>query len=415
MGSTVGGAGRSLRLVLAVLLALALGVVTPAAAHAACGGWLAAIGLQPDCGYTPPPPAPDPGGSDSPDRPIPVPGKVFGFSSGLYLGGMGRAEQELDAAKAAGANVHRAGITWKQLQPTPSSPLPTATDSVHPDSAIGRIDRFYAAAQVRNIQLIFTVGSAPLWATRYDRCRLLDFGCRQIARSDHWLPPDGPFLDEWQAFVRAVKARWPRAIVEPWNEPDLYWGHPEFRGSRAFAAEPERFKQIQCAAYAGSKSVNGGPVLAAGWSMTHGGAYVHRVYAAGGASCWDLANVHAYPAEQTQFGTNSALAQALHPLRQVRQRYGDSDPIWVTETGYTNTGGFAVSEATQSEASGWLYNRLVTMPDVAGVLFHTLRDAPVAAFRDSGHAEYGYGFLYEDWSPKPVHCRFTARAGRPAC
>lgn len=396
---------------------LASGLIAPVTAEAACGGALADLGLQPQCSPTTPVPiAPDPGGSESPDQPVPPAGKPFGFSSALYMSGRASAEQELDFADRAGATVHRTPVAWRMLQPTASTPLPTPDGQVHPDSAIARVDRFYAEVLERGMTPVFTAQSAPVWATRYRTCALLDFDCRKMAQSSHSLVPDWNFMDEYQAFVASMKARWPRALIETWNEPNLYWGHPDYQGSKAFAASPEQFKAMQCAAYAGSQSVNTDPVLAPGWAVVGGGyEYIRRVYAAGGAACWDLANGHVYPVSQTHFGAGSAVAQVLDQLRQIRAQYGDTDPIWITETGYTNTGDFAVSTAKQADGSRRLYNRFVTMPDVAAVLFHTVRDAPMEYHDDPSKPSYGYGFLYSGWGPKPVYCQFTARAGSPAC
>lgn len=396
----------------AIVFATAAGLALPATADAACGGLLGGI-LQPRCPLPPPSP-PDPGGSESPDQPVPAPGgKVFGFNASLYLSGQSTPEEELDAARAAGANIHRLPVSWAWLQPTPETPLPAPEQTADPNTAAGQIDRFYVAALARGIKPVFITYWAPRWATRYARCGLLDFGCQSIANSKHKLVPEPAYLDEYENFVAAVKTRWPRAIIESWNEPDLYWGDPSYKGSRAFSASPEYFKEIQCAAYRGSKRVNADVVVAAGWSMLRGAEYVRRVYAAGGDSCWDVANVHAYPDGQTDFGPNSALAYVMDKLRQFRQAYGDTSPILVTETGYTTTGGDPVSEATQADATRRLYNRFVTMPDTLGVVFHTLRDAPLDEYpyNDWRSREYGYGFLRGDWTAKPVYCDFVAAAG----
>lgn len=394
------------------------GAMVAPAAQAACGGLLAQLGLQPRC--PPPPPAnsgsPDPGGVESPDQPAPAPGKSLGFSAGVYLAGDGTAERELNAARTAGANVQRSAIQWRMLQPRAGSPLPPPGGTAPPGSTLERIDRFYAAAVARDITPIFVMGWAPVWATKYRGCPLLDFGCQAIAQSSHNLPPDLGHIGHYEAYVAAVKARWPRALIESWNEPDAFWGHPAYAGSRAFPASPEQFRAIQCAAYAGSKSIDDDAVLAAGWAMARGGEYVRRVHAAGGPNCWDVANVHAYPTTELGFGANSSVAYVLDLLRRIRRDGGDADPIWVTETGYTTTGPIAVSESAQADASRRLYNRLITMPDVGGVLFHTLRDAPFpsAPYNQPSSSDYGYGFLHRDWSPKPVFCEFAELAGR-AC
>lgn len=399
---------RLLRLTVRLVAALSLttGVVVSLSPPAhACG----VLGLF--CGPAATP-APDPGGDESPDQPVPPAGGFFGFNSQLFVTRQGSSAQELDAATTAGATVHRLPAVWRMLQPSSDDPPVEDTSTTH--AYLERLDTFYFAALDRGVMPIFIAYWAPVWATKYRGCKLLDLGCQQIAGSSHKLVPDQPFLDEYQAFVTAVKSRWPRALIESWNEPNLYWNDPQFTGSKAFAATPEQFVAIQCAAYAGSKAVNDDPVLAAGWAGLRYKEYLEKVYAAGGQECWDRANLHTYPGSATELGENTDLAKDFDRTRALRSRYGDDDPIWVTETGYSTTGELRVSESVQADASRRLYNRLASMPDVEAVIFHTLRDAPLPAYpyNHRYHREYGYGFLRENWTPKPVYCGFAARAGR---
>lgn len=390
--------GTRHRLIGALALAIAL-ALAPAAAAGSCGGL-----LQPKC-PPPPPPAPDPGGIESPDQPVPLPGKQFGFNSQLHRAGLATAEQEIGSARAAGATVHRLPIQWRYLQPTPSHP-PIG------DEAIARkMDEFYEEALRRGITPLIIPFSAPPWSTKYGTCLPLDFTCKALTDGRLALFPDLAHITHYEAFVEAVKRRWPRALIEPWNSPNHYYKHPSYGGRRNFTAAPDHFALIQCAAYRASKRVNDDPVLAAGWAYHRYVEYVHGVYVAGGAECWDRANLHAYPGKSTSFGVNSPVAKILRDARDLRARHGDTDPIWITETGYTNSGEFGVSEAAQADASRRLYNRYISMPDVEAVIFHTLRDGATEDYTSTEHPEYGYGFLRADWSPKPVYCYFTGMAG----
>lgn len=395
-----------------LLAAAVLGGVLamPAAAHAC--GFLPGL-LSPQC--QPAPAAPDPGGAETPDQPVPAPGKGFGFNSGLYLRGRSSLEGELDRVAAAGATLHRLAISWRAFQISPDDPpLPPAD----PGSSVERVDMFYAAAQARGIDPLFVMSRAPRWATRYRRCGLLDLACRVMAYSDHNLVPDEAGLDAYRRFVAAVKERWPAAIVESWNEPNHHWNHPSYTGTNAYAASPAHFARIQCAAYEGSKAVNDDPVLSAGWADHAFAEYLQGVYEAGGAGCWDRGNVHLYTGSETSFGADTRLARLLHAFRGLRAAYADEDPFWVTETGFTTSGDGSprVTAEAQADGSRRIYNRLITMPEVEAVLFHTLRDSPSSEYpySDESHREYGFGFLHEDWTPKPVYCHFTVRAGAPA-
>lgn len=353
------------------------------------------------------PPAPDPGGQESPDQPVPAVGKWFGFNSQLSMNGLATADQELDAATVAGATAHRLPVVWRALQPEPSDP------PLSEQPYLEKVDAFYAAAIARGVLPVFITYWAPVWASKYRSCRMLDFGCIEIARSDHKLVPDQPFLNHYRRFVTAVKQRWPRAIIEPWNEPNAYWDDPEYRGSKAFAANPEEFAAIQCAAYAGSKAVNDDPVLASGWGARRYGEYLSRIYAAGGKDCWDRANLHLYPGESSSFGRGTYIARVLSQTRGLRAKYGDGDPLWITETGYTTSGFGRVAEDVQADGFRRLYNRFATMPDIEAIFVHTLRDSPLPRYpwSYSRHGEYGFGFLRENWTPKPVYCQFARQAG----
>ncbi|MEX2195975.1 MAG: hypothetical protein WD844_11880 [Thermoleophilaceae bacterium] len=393
----------------ATLAAALVSLAFAGAAQASCGGLLPGL-LSPVCPSGPS--APDPGGQEEPDQPVPGPGKGFGFNSSLALVGSASPEEELGHARRAGATLHRMALPWRSLQRSPDDP---PVPEPGPGNQVELLDTVYAEALERGITPVFVTFWAPVWASRYRNCALLDIFCHGMANSSAQLVPDWPFLDEYETFVRAVKQRWPRALIEPWNEPNLYWDHPFFRGTRAFAASPGHFARIQCAAYRGSKSVNDDAVIAAGWARRAYMTYVDGVYRAGGDDCWDIGNLHVYSGSRTRLGEGSWFARALHEARTLRTRHGDSDPIWITEIGWTTSGGreHRVSMEDQADAARRAYNRLVTMPDVGAVLFHTLRDSPTPErpYNEPGHYQYGFGFLREDWSPKPVYCGFAARAG----
>ena len=81
----------------------------------------------------------------------------------------------------------------------------------------------------------------------------------------------------------------------------------------------------------------------------------------------------------------------------------------------TETGGSSIpsqlSEAAQTTMNVRIYNRLMTMRDVHAVLFNTLRDArDPQLVGKRGLPDYHYGFLREDFRPKPVFCAFAAKA-----
>jgi hypothetical protein len=403
------------KLVIGPLIAVAAIVALPVGAVAQVDSCRA---LEVGCPTPPPPapgPAPDPGGQETPDQPVPPPGKGFGFNGQLYLAGVAATPaDEIDRARTAGATVYRVPVAWRFIQYNPSDPAFPANPD--PASYAGRLVDFYATAMARNLTLVMTVGWAPAWASKYASCLPLDSTCQSMQYQGQWgglaLPPDANHLDEWETFVEAVKRRFPRATIEVWNEPNVFWKDPNYQGGRDFSASPESFADIQCTAYRASKAVNSDPVLAAGWAWNRYREYLGRVYAAGGKDCWDRANLHFYPGSSMTFGTGSGLAIALRDTHDLRAYYGDADPLWITETGYTTSGTeVGVSEAAQCDGARRIYNRLATMSEVAMVLFHTLRDKSFQGDGDPNSTGYGYGFMRENWSPKPVYDQFQRQAG----
>lgn len=386
--------------------------------------------VQAAFGCTPPsapqePEAVDPGGSETTPVPVPPPARAFGFSANMAKDDpVLTPAAEASAAVAAGASAHRLAITWKWLQYHQNDPpLPSSYEG-DAGQILQHIDERYAAIVAGGLRPVMHVSGAPLWASRFAACSLYDLSCREEARkAANWAEhgyyfPDSAHLPAFRALHRALAKRYPQAIFEGWNEPNLYYDSPPDRSYEPWAPGPEEFKRIHCEAYWAVKSVD--PIrtviapsfLYRGWP--HFADYVNRVFAAGGAGCWDAFNTHVYFSGSTRFDASTTLAKVLASVRRMKSHWTDPDPIWITETGWPTTaqqwwGAPWLTPAAHAEASGRLYNRLMTMPDVAGVFFYTLRDR----FRGSSYdPEANYGFLAGDLSPKPAFCGFVGRAGR---
>jgi hypothetical protein len=86
----------------------------------------------------------------------------------------------------------------------------------------------------------------------------------------------------------------------------------------------------------------------------------------------------------------------------------------MSDQGYaTGTSNPHLTEAQQADLNVRLYNRMITMPDVKLVAFHTLRNGPTPDQKNNPSLPaYHFGFLREDWSTKPVFCAFIEKAGR---
>jgi len=400
------------------------GVFSVSSARASCP----IAGLPIDCVSAPPAapaPAPDPGGSESPNQPVPYPGKLWGFNLGYPA--TGSATTALAALAATGAQVLRDNISWAAFSSdtSPSQPIPPEMNAPLGDAAPGSVlahyDQEYLDLTGAGITPDFIIGQAPLWASTLHDCAETSYFvlhaqlCGNTQDPGQPLYPDSSYYPQWAAFVAAVARRYPEAIIEGPNEPDYAYSEQQAGEGYPGAVDASQAAAIQCELFDAVRSVDDRMVLSSGMSIP--GYYTTFIEDAHG--CYDAFSFHAYPyatsaGSETYFGAGSGLAQEFADLRSAREAAGDTTPIWVTETGFEFTPSSIDStspadqaqEETFADASRRLYNRLMTMPDVGAVLFHTLRDV-------SDH----YGFFNNDWTPKPRACYFVTQHGGswPGC
>jgi hypothetical protein len=402
----------------------------PQEAHAGCG----LLGLEP-CPPAPAlPPAPDPGGDEAADVALPLGGgKALGFNTALFSWDSGvPAAREVEWQRALGATLQRYAIHWRGMQRDPGEPpLPDEGGKPvgqlsHQDSGLARLDAIYLELVAQGMTPVIVVFDAPPWATPYASCGLLDLACHQ-ARNSPFLHPDRAHLPDWARFVAAVAARYPRAAIEPWNEPNLkaFW-KPDQPSGRALA-------ELQCAAYHAVKALpQPNAVISAGiTAMTERNPppdgsptyerYMEDAYSAGLAGCMDALSVHTYPGNHPRLGEGSMLAAGFAAIRDLRARHGDTSRIWVTETGTSSYqaallggGDQPLTEAQQADVNTRLLNRLATMPDVDVVVFHTLRNRSLPQQAGTPQdPETNFGFRRENGSAKPVFCAFALKARNP--
>jgi hypothetical protein len=135
--------------------------------------------------------------------------------------------------------------------------------------------------------------------------------------------------------------------------------------------------------------------------------FLRDVYAQGTARYSDGIAHHAYPGSGPSGYLRSVRGQ-LADLKEVMLAFGDQDkPIWITETGASNTSDKPYTEAQQAKAVPGIYSMLRRVPGVPAVIIHRWRDAK------PGHAaESGFGLFRSNGSRKPVYCALAkARRG----
>jgi hypothetical protein len=131
----------------------------------------------------------------------------------------------------------------------------------------------------------------------------------------------------------------------------------------------------------------------------------------------DALSFHPYPGGAA-LGANTPFARSFADLRAVKAAHGDvATPLFISEVGASLGPPDSVSEAAQAETLVELYRRAMTMPDVAGVVFHRLIE-PADTSTDEwelGAAWLRYGG--DPQEPRIVYCRFAVAAGHhyPGC
>jgi len=227
-------------------------------------------------------------------------------------------------------------------------------------------------------------------------------------------PPAREQLDRWGRFMGRLATRFPEAWFGIWNEPN-------FAGSWRSGPDPEGYAELLAVAYGAIKSASPdagvlGPALG---SVSKPGAIDYRTFLEGVYAAplsfkdhSDAIELHVYPG--SGLGAGSFFAQVLDDVREVRAAHDDGDkPIYVTEVGATTSGPNPVDEEQQADRVARATTRLLTMPDVIGVLVHRLVEIPTA---DEADPEKGFGLvrLSESGAPEPklAYCALGGRVAR---
>ncbi|MDX6649458.1 MAG: polysaccharide biosynthesis protein PslG, partial [Solirubrobacteraceae bacterium] len=261
----------------------------------------------------------------------------------------------------------------------------------------------YAASLARGIKPIFTLLFAPNWTwAEGQSCTPDPRLCR--------FPPTAAHDDAWKEFARRVAARYPQlAAIQVWNEPNI----PTFWDG---GVNPERYTAMLKLAHAAIKAENPsmevlGGALANWWGDDgpRGIAdrrFLARMYAAGAKGHMDGVSLHPYPADIDLW----QFFKALTDLRTVRDNAGDSDAkIWITEVGLSTTYQW-FTDNDQAAMLSRIYRLARAMPDVRGLIIHTLLEPSQLPETDY---LFGYGVMRPEpgLQPKPAYCALAAATG----
>ena len=247
-----------------------------------------------------------------PDLPIPNLHPPHAFRLAAHTLFLDSAVAEL--ASQAGFDTIVQVFPWRDLNPRP--------DYFHWTAA----DLMVRVAQTQQLDLVVRLDMPPFWATRAD-------------------PSSLPFeLEAYLDFVGAMAARYRGYITGYmiWNEPNLAeeWG--------GWVAAPTQYVDVLCRAYVIIRQADPGAlIIAAGLAPTNEFSsramddreFLRQMMAAGAGKCFDVLAAHDYgyglppdDPHDAHVGLNLARLIDLH---EIMIEAHASQPMWITEVGYT--------------------------------------------------------------------------------
>jgi len=247
-----------------------------------------------------------------PDLPIPNPRQPHAFRLAAHTLFLDMPVAEL--ASQAGFDTIVQVFPWRDLNPRPDYFNWTAADLM------------VRVAQTQQLDLVVRVDMPPFWATRAD-------------------PSGLPFeLEAYLDFVGAMAARYRDYIIGYmiWNEPNLAeeWG--------GWVATPSQYVDVLCRAHAVIRQADlGALIIAAGLAPTNEFSpravddreFLRQMMAAGAGKCFDVLAAHDYgyglpPDDPHDAHVGLNLARLID-LREIMTEAHASQPMWITEVGYT--------------------------------------------------------------------------------
>jgi hypothetical protein len=230
------------------------------------------------------------------------------------------AREDLKAAQRAGARVLRIAFGWDAMEPER-----------------GRYDWVFWDEYVRiavdefGIRLIPYVCYTPRWAATDDG-------------DDFWRSPPRD-AEDFERFMTALVSRYKHAIAtwELWNEPDnrAYW-----LGTR------EQFAALVRAGSKGVRSADAKATIVLGGIATETDFLEELFRMDRIAPAVDVVNLHSY-FETWHPDSIETLPDYVERASEIVREYGESEPLWMAETGYSSVGGRrVVSEVYQARYRG---------------------------------------------------------------
>jgi hypothetical protein len=345
-----------------------------------------------------------------------APPYLFGSTPSLNKAEFGTLSTAYARLRAGGATWVRFRISWAAVESSQGKYYwPVA-------------DKFFAASACAGLAALPSFMDSPTWAN---------------GTGTTLAPPNSSHYQAWQAFIRAVVARYgvggsywrggrycadgvtpvpaaPATVWQVWNEPNVSF----FWGGRSPSAR-EYAQLLAVADEAINTSSNPSARIVMGGLANDAAGFLKALYAAMPQlnSHFEVFDIHPYVVIPENAVTKVA------GFRAVANLYGASGkPIWASEVGWSScleTGwdypqrcadnNLATTEAGQASNLTTLYTLLAAQSSalrLQRVAWYGWRDPPPTA-GDCSFC-YGAGLFHRDGSPKPVWQAYaTLAGGRP--
>ncbi|GAA3406939.1 cellulase family glycosylhydrolase [Paenibacillus hodogayensis] len=238
--------------------------------------------------------------------------------------------------------IAASGTRWVRISPEWGS-IETAK-GVHNATFLLRLDDIVDRLRAKGIHVLFILSFTAPWASSNPA---------DTAGRTRYKPADWA---DWENYVQFIASRYDSKVNywEVWNEPD----HPTF-----WKSSVADYQTLLAKAYAKLKAVNpDNRVLMGGLALNNGtvdvygpGTFLDQLLAGGGGAYFDIVNYHAY-------GSATSMLAKYNGVMSILNNYGlGGRDIWITETGYENTGGMENRKADFADETYLLHKSLPTI------------------------------------------------------
>jgi len=313
-----------------------------------------------------------------------------------------QADQMLDTAKAAGANMVRIDVGWQSVEQNGKG--------VHESWYLDRVDHVVDGAEARGLKLLFTFAETPCWASSAPDSLKQDCQGRWWDRDVQNYPPvhASDYADALAFMVRRYGDR--VAAWEVWNEPnqDNFFHTSDQVG---------HYADMLKAAYPAAKAADPNTTILGGSLSDSDYQFTEQLYQHGVKGNFDGWAIHPYSDDRSPLdpgpGRRWSFVRGVPAVRDVMLSHGDDKPLWLTEFGWSDCtvrGPVAwrncVDSSTQADYLRKAFHQMRSWSYVkAGVWFNLRNTGSSIDDRLSN-----YGLVGRDYSKKPAFFAFQDAA-----